>query len=68
MRGDHVPNAQEKNPQEEAFDEGQEARQGNGEHGQPFDPGRIMVRARGRGFDGRPTNCLPSDGISAHIV
>jgi len=44
------------------------ARQGNGEHGQPVDPGRIMVRARGRGFDGRPTNCLPSDGISAHIV
>jgi hypothetical protein len=25
------------------------ARQGNGEHGQPVDPGRIMVRARVRG-------------------
>ena len=49
MRGDHVPNAQEKSPQEEALDEGQEARQGNGKHSQPVDPGRIMVRARVRG-------------------
>ena len=44
-----MPHAQEESLQEEAIDEGQEARQGNGKHGQPIDPSRIMVRARVRG-------------------